>query len=86
MHFSSTQADPDVWICNAVTHYEMILVYVDDILIFSKDPRVIMNQLGEFYELKPESVKEPDLYLGANIEKIQVKDGGPFMECQAKHM
>ena len=75
LHFSSTQADPDVWIRNAVTHYEMILVYVDDILIFSKDPRVIMNQLGEFYELKPESVKEPDLYLGANIEKIQVKDG-----------
>jgi hypothetical protein len=64
----------------------MILVYVDDILIFSKDPRVIMNQLGEFYELKSESVKEPDLYLGANIEKIQVKDGGPFMECQAEHM
>ena len=53
----------------------MILVYVDDILIFSKDPRTIMNQLGEFYDLKPESVKEPDLYLGANIEKIQVKDG-----------
>ena len=75
LHFSSTQADPDVWIRSAETHYEMILVYVDDILIFSKDPRTIMNQLGEFYELKPESVKEPDLYLGANIEKIQVKDG-----------
>ena len=75
LHFSSTQADPDVWIRSAESHYEMILVYVDDILIFSKDPRTLMNQLSEFYELKPESVKEPDLYLGANIEKIQVKDG-----------
>jgi hypothetical protein len=34
-----------------------------------------MNRLGEFYELKPESVKEPDVYLGANIERIQFKDG-----------
>jgi Reverse transcriptase (RNA-dependent DNA polymerase) len=75
LHFSSTQADPDVWIRSAESHYEMILVYVDDILIFSKDPRTLMNQLSELYELKPESVKEPDLYLGANIEKIQVKDG-----------
>ena len=75
LHFSSTQADPDVWIRSAGTHYDMILVYVDDILIFSKDPRTIMNQLGELYELKPESVKEPDVYLGANIEKIQLRDG-----------
>ena len=34
-----------------------------------------MNQLGELYELKPETVKEPDIYLGANIEKIQLRDG-----------
>ena len=75
LHFSSTQADPDVWIRSAGTHYDMILVYVDDILIFSKDPRTIMNRLGELYELKPASVKEPDVYLGANIERIQLKDG-----------
>jgi hypothetical protein len=75
LHFSSTQADPDVWIRSAETHYEMVLVYVDDTLIFSKDPRTIMNQLGALYELKPESVKEPDVYLGANIEKIQLRDG-----------
>jgi hypothetical protein len=53
----------------------MIVVYVDNILVFSKDLRTIMNQLGELYELKPESVKEPDVYLGANIEKFQLRDG-----------
>ncbi len=57
LHFSSTQADPDVWIRSAGTHYDMILVYVDDVLVFSKDPRTIMNQLGELYELKPESLR-----------------------------
>jgi hypothetical protein len=34
-----------------------------------------MNDLGKLYELKPESVREPDLYLGANIEKVQLPDG-----------
>jgi hypothetical protein len=75
LHFSSTQADPDVWIRSAETHYEMILVYVDDALIFSKDPQTVMNKLGELYELKPESVKEPDVYLWANIVKVQLGDG-----------
>ena len=76
LHFSSTQADPDVWIRSpAGTHYDMILVYVDNVLMFSKDLRTIMNQLGELYELTPESVKEPDVYLGANIERVQLRDG-----------
>jgi hypothetical protein len=34
-----------------------------------------MNQLGELYELKPRSVKEPDVYFGANIEKVQRRGG-----------
>ena len=39
----------------------MVLIYVDDILIFSKDPEVTMDKLGKLYKLEPESVKEPDL-------------------------
>ena len=39
MKFISSQADPDVWIRIAGTHYDMILVYVDDILVFAKDPK-----------------------------------------------
>ncbi|KAI2489216.1 Reverse transcriptase (RNA-dependent DNA polymerase) [Fragilaria crotonensis] len=73
--FSSTRADPDVWIKPKESHYEMILVYVDDILIFAKAPREIMDELGKLYELKPESVKEPDIYLGANIERVQLPNG-----------
>ena len=75
MNFISSQADPDVWIRAAVDHYELLLVYVDGILIFAKDPKSIMNALGQLYELKPDSVKEPDLYLGANVEKFQLPNG-----------
>jgi hypothetical protein len=44
--FASTKADPDVWIRSSGTYYDMVLVYVDDILIFAKDPKVTMNELG----------------------------------------
>jgi hypothetical protein len=32
MNFTSMQANPDVWNRSARTHYDMVLVYVDDIL------------------------------------------------------
>ncbi len=75
MKFISSQADPDVWIRSAGTHYDMVLVYVDDILVFAKDPRTTMNELGKLYELKPESVHKPDIHLGANIGKVQLPNG-----------
>ncbi len=35
-----------------------------------------MDELGKLYKkLKPESVTEPDLYLGANMEKVQLPNG-----------
>jgi hypothetical protein len=53
----------------------MVLVYVDDILIFAKDPKVTMDELGKMYELKPESVHVPDIYLGADMEMVQLPNG-----------
>jgi hypothetical protein len=47
----------------------MVLVYNDDILIFAKDPKMTMDKHGKLYKLKPKSVKEPNIYLGANMEK-----------------
>jgi hypothetical protein len=75
MNFVSSQADPDVWIRAANAHYELLLVYVDDILIFAKNPKSIMDALGQLYELKPDSEKETDLYLGVNVEKFRVPNG-----------
>jgi hypothetical protein len=34
-----------------------------------------MDALGEQYESKPKSVKEPDIYIGANIERTQLLNG-----------
>ena len=53
----------------------MVLIYVDDLLCVSEHPDNVMKALGEFYELKDGSVKEPDIYLGADIEMVQLPDG-----------
>ena len=48
---------------------------VNDILIFAKEPKATMDELGRLYELKPESVCEPNIYLGADMEKVQLPSG-----------
>ena len=48
LSYTPTKADPDVWIrppvkANGFEYYEMTLVYVDDILCISDDPKATMN-------------------------------------------
>ena len=73
----------DRFSCAEKVHIELMhllkelkgLYGVDDILVFAKKPKTIMDALGQQYELKPESVKEPDVCLGANMEKVQLPSG-----------
>jgi len=53
----------------------MLLVYVDDVMAISHEPRVLINAIGENYKVKPGSDKEPEIYLCANVEKGQMPDG-----------
>jgi hypothetical protein len=41
----------------------------------SHEPKVLIDAIGEYYKVKPRSDKEPDIYLGANVEKVQMPDG-----------
>jgi hypothetical protein len=46
-----------------------------------------MDALGQLYELKPESVKEPDINLGANMEKVQLpNDKTELSMCSRTHV
>ena len=78
--FTPTRADNDVYRWPAVDaegfkYYEYILVYVDDILILSKEPNKWMERLQQVYEIKKESIGPPEAYLGAQIGKMQVPSG-----------
>ena len=50
-------------------------MYVDDVLRLQHDPDTFLNRLAEVYRLKYGSVGETDIYLGADIENIQLDDG-----------
>ena len=78
--YLSSKVDPDVWIKaetkpDGTEFYAYVLVYVDDVLNLHNDPDTFMNRLSEVYRLKDSSVGEPERYLGANIEKVQLDDG-----------
>ena len=51
------------------------MCYVDDILVFSHQPNVVMDAIAQHVTLKPGSVKPPDSYLGANVFQVTIHDG-----------
>ena len=78
--FRASKADRDVWLRaakgeNGFRYYEMIFVYVDDILVLSKNAKRLIDAISEVYELKKGSGEEPTTYLGATIEKMITGDG-----------
>jgi hypothetical protein len=78
--FISTIADPDVCIRPAAhedgnEYYKMLLVYVDDVLAISHELKILIDAVGEYYKVYPRSDKEPDIYLGANVKKVQMPNG-----------
>jgi hypothetical protein len=70
--FQPTIADPDAY-RRRTSHpkgneyWELLLVYVDDILIISHDPQLHLQKLKQFHM---SAVGRPDRYLGANIKRV----------------
>jgi hypothetical protein len=78
--YKSSKADPDVWMRAAARddgheYYEMLFVYVDDILALSHRATDVIKEITEYFKAKEGSIKPPEIYLGANILKMQVPDG-----------
>jgi hypothetical protein len=71
-----SRGDPDVYLKRrsrpqAGDYYEMILVFVDDILCISHQPQDFMTKIATVYDLRG-STAEPSIYLGANIIKTSI--------------
>jgi hypothetical protein len=50
--FCPSKADFDLWYCKHDGHYKCIARYVNDLIVFSKDPMSIMADLEKLYILK----------------------------------
>ena len=77
--YKSPEADDDVWMKwefkpNGDQYYNYMLCYVDALLHIGFKPKEDMDALNMIYRLY-EGFGPPDRYPGANVEKVQLKDG-----------
>ena len=78
--YESCLADADVWMKRAkrsdgVDYYEYVLIYTDDILVISENPKETLLRLGKYFPLKKGSLGTPDTYLGAKVSKMTLPNG-----------
>lgn len=66
--YTPSKAYLDLWILKKCDHYEFIARFVDDVLIFSRDPLSIMNELKKTYVMK--AIGTPEYYLGGNVVQL----------------
>ena len=75
--FRGSISNPGNWMRSATnptgeTYYEYILCYVDDILCISHDSSQKMGDIQNNVKFKKNNIEEPDLYLGASLNKKEL--------------
>lgn len=79
--WKSCLADPDVYYMpmtrpdDGFKYYTYALLYVDDILMVHQDAMSALKQINMAFTLKPDSVGDPDIYLGAKCQTTRLRDG-----------
>ena len=79
--YESCRADPDLWIKPMVRpddgtkYYAYILLYVDDCLCIHHDAVSALQELDKFFQMKPGSIGDPDIYLGSKLRKVILDNG-----------
>ena len=73
------RACPNVWMkkvrkYNGTEYYEYILLYVDDCLSISENPKEEVLQLDKFFNMQPISIASPNIYLVIKVKKMRLLD------------
>ena len=69
LEFIPSKADPDLWIKKLQDGtYEYIARFVDDVIVFSKNPMDIIQELKKHYIMK--GVGKPQYYLGGDVVEL----------------
>ena len=78
--YESCKEDPDVWMRSATRtdgqdYYDYILLYVDNCLCISENPKPALIQVDKYFPIKPAYLGPPKTYLGGKVSKIQLPNG-----------
>ena len=68
MGFAPSKADADLWLRQKDDHYEYIATYVDDVMVFSREPVPLIEEIKKDFILK--GIGEPEYYLGGNVVEL----------------
>ena len=80
MGFVPCLADPDSWMLatekpDGTKYWAYVLLYVDDVMVVHHDALSILARLDKYFKLKPGSVGDPGMYLGATVKKMILDNG-----------
>ena len=67
MGFFPSMAEKDIWMRDKGDYYEYIAVYVDDLLIASKDPKAIIDSLVNEHKFKLKGTGAIEFHLGCDF-------------------
>jgi hypothetical protein len=79
--FTPCLADPDLWMrpevrpSDGVGYYAYVLLYVDDVLVVHHNATDVLLCLDKYFKMKPGSIGDPDVYLGATIKQMRLANG-----------
>ena len=68
--YTLCKANPDLWYKpelrpdDGFRNYAYVLLYVDDFLSIHHDAEASFHQLDKLFQMKPGSIRDPDIYLG----------------------
>lgn len=67
MGFFPSKAERDIWMRDKGDHYEYIAVYVDDLMILSRDPQGIIDSLEKEHNFKLKGTGPVSFHLGCDF-------------------
>ena len=53
-------------------YYSYILCYMDNIIVVYENAMPILQRINAFMKLKPDSIWDPDIYLGAKLKSVEL--------------
>jgi len=60
---------------DGMEYYAYILLYVDDCLCIHHDTEGALRELDKYFQMKPGSIGDPDIYLGAKLRQVTLDNG-----------
>ena len=56
-------------------YYACVLIYVYDVMVIHYDADSVLKRIDNYFNLKPSLIGDPDIYLGAKLNKMRLDNG-----------